>query len=269
MDVDVLTRWRIRLARARLRRSVHPAAARIERALDEALRLVVAPDERPVIDRIESLRHTLSQCSTEIGKTDYGAGPKGARRTPEQMARGVASTTTVARACRASLSPGWSLFLFKLVRAFEVTTIVELGTCLGISAAYQASAQAAGRSGTLTTLEGDPALASLASDNLAALELPGVEVVPGRFQDTLAAVLARLPPVDLAFIDGHHDGDATRSYFEQFLSHGARDAILVFDDVSGRGMRHAWRAIATDGRVALSVNLGRLGLCVLGPGAES
>ena len=60
----------------------------------------------------------------------------------------------------------WSLLLFKLIREFKPLNSVELGTCLGISGAYQAAAQKLNKSGRLITLEGAKSLASLAEKNL-------------------------------------------------------------------------------------------------------
>ena len=65
-----------------------------------------------------------------------------------------------------------------------------MGTAVGISAAYQAAALALNGRGTFTTLEGAEPLADIARDNLRRLGLGMVEVVVGRFEDTLDAVLA-------------------------------------------------------------------------------
>jgi predicted O-methyltransferase YrrM len=51
--------------------------------------------------------------------------------------------------------------LFKLVRTLQPATIVELGTCIGISAAYQAAAQQINHRGRIVTLEGSSTRAAL------------------------------------------------------------------------------------------------------------
>ena len=241
-----------------------PAATAIAAALTDACADRLSPEEREWVDRIEAVRATLQACEREIAKTDHGAGAKRLRRSQEEAYRGVV-TTTVSRACRASTSRMWALFLFKLVRQFRPQRCLELGTCLGISAAYQATAQRLNGDGTLVTLEGDPALASLAAESLRGLGLEAVRLVPGRFQDTLRGVLEEHGPVDHAFIDGHHDGKATIGYFEQLLPHLAHPALLVVDDVSWPGMRSAWSTIAHNGSVRLSSTLGNMGVCCVGP----
>jgi len=126
----------------------------------------------------------------------------------------------------------WSVLLFKLVRKFNPSACIELGTCLGISAAYQASAQKLNRKGKLVTLEGAVSLASLAEKNLQQLGLDNAHVVSGRFQDKLDTVLNENKPIDYAFIDGQHDEKATISYFEQLTPCLSVESIIDFDDIS-------------------------------------
>ena len=262
---SLLSRARVRLAAWRAGRIDSPAAARVAGALGRTLRGELGADERAWVERIEAKRRALAGDPTEIVKTDYGAGRRNAHRSADEMYQGVVSTTTIARACRASKPCFWATLLFQLVREFEPLSAVELGTCLGISAAYQAAAQSLnGNGGTLMSLEGDPALAALATDTLGGLGLKTVEVVPGRFLDTLAQVLAEREPVDYAFIDGHHDGPATVAYFEQFLPHLKPGAVLLFDDIAWPGMRPAWRAIQASSAVTLSLDLREMGLAIVG-----
>lgn len=138
-----------------------------------------------------------------------------------------------------------------------------MGTCVGISAAYQATALRLNGGGRLFTLEGASPLARIATRTLSELGLDQVTVVQGRFQDTLETVLRENAPVDVVFVDGHHDEQATLRHFEQVRPHLSAGALLVFDDIrwSG-GMARAWRAVAESPDTALAVDLGSLGLCV-------
>ena len=134
-----------------------------------------------------------------------------------------------------------SLLSFKLVAEFKPLKSIELGTCLGISGAYHASAQMLNESGSLTTLEGAQSLASLAEKNLPQLGSDNTRVVSGRFQDNSDKVLTENKPIDYVFIDGHHDEQATIAYFEKFMPYLSKNSMLVFDDISwSDGMRHAW-----------------------------
>lgn len=78
---------------------------------------------------------------------------------------------------------------------------IELGAAIGLSGAYQASALRLNGAGRLTTLEGDPTLARIARETHQRLGLDNVDVVEGRFDDTLGPVLKAIGPLEYAFVD--------------------------------------------------------------------
>jgi predicted O-methyltransferase YrrM len=132
---------------------------------------------------------------------------------------------------------------------------------LGLSASYLGAACALNGSGTVVTLEGASSLAGLAGRNHASLGLDMITVVTGRFDDTLEATLSANHPVDFAFIDGHHDRNATLRYFGQIKPHLSNRAIVVFDDILwSRGMRQAWKEIRRRAESAVTVDLVRMGI---------
>lgn len=253
----------------RLGREGGPLAAPVAAALRSALRDDASPEERDWIVRIERLRAELDASDAPVMRLDYGAGSPGAGRTAEQMLAGVETADTIGNVSRlTSKPPFWGRVLFQLVRHTRPASCVEMGTSVGISAAYQAAALELNGSGTLVTLEGAPAVAELARAHLGRLGLGRTEVVVGRFQDTLPGVLEACQPVDYVFVDGHHDEQATLGYFERMLPFLAEAALLVFDDIAwSDGMRRAWGALARDPRVATAVELGMVGLCLVHRGA--
>jgi predicted O-methyltransferase YrrM len=257
----LLRAWRLR----RFAREGGSLAAAVAVALRSALRDDATPEERGWFARIERLRAELNASDAPVIRLDYGAGSPGASRTAEEMHAGVETPDTVGHIARlTSKPPSWCRVLFRLIRRTRPVSCVEMGTSVGISAAYQAAALELNGAGTLVTLEGAPAIADLARGHLGRLGLGRAEVVVGRFQDTLPGVLAARRPVDYVFVDGHHDEHATLGYFEQLLPFLADSALLVFDDIAwSDGMRRAWTAIARDPRVTSAVGLGPVGLCLI------
>ena len=221
---------------------------------------------------IETLRAALLASDEQVTVVNFGAGRPGSTKTPAAMRRGRARTGTVGQICQQASKPAaWAELLFTITRDHRPAHCMELGTSLGLSAAYQATALAMngdgdqGHRGTLHTLEGAEELAEIARRNLAGLGLDEVVVVTGRFDTTLDGVLQSLGTVDQAFIDGHHDEQATIDYFEQMIPRLTPGAVVVFDDISwSDGMRRAWRTIADDDRVRTSIGLRAVGICVMG-----
>ncbi len=241
-----------------------PAVTQIANAIGDAFNDRLSPEEKEWVDRIEELRSVLSADLTEISFKDYGAGSPNLTRTEKEMDDGVVTTTTVSNVCNASKPRFWSLVLFKLIREFKPTTSIELGTCLGISAAYQSAAHKINNKGGITTMEGAVSLASLSEVNLRKLGLDNAVVDCGKFQDNLDRVLNENKPIDYAFIDGHHDEKATISYFQSFIPKLSSKAIIVFDDISwSNGMRQAWNKIIENKNVKFWVDIIMMGICLL------
>jgi predicted O-methyltransferase YrrM len=262
-------RWklegRFRSAGRLARLSTHPLGARIARAIKATLEGSLSAAERACVERIEALRSRLLEDDAVLSGIDYGAGSPHAPRTAEQMTRGVSWQKTVREVCRASKSRKWGLLLMKLVEEFEPVAAVELGTCLGISAAYQAAGLQVRSSSVLVTLEGSPSLASRSRQNLEALGFRNVSVVEGPFDAALDRVLEASGPLQYAYIDGHHDEQATLRYFAAMEPHLAEGCLVVFDDIRwSAGMERAWRQIYRGPNVQVVVDLFHLGLIATG-----
>ena len=236
-------------------------------ALRNALSRRLDADEAVWVERIESARRELLRSTDTIAVDDYGAVSPEHTLSGDEMAQGRVYETVIGDLCRACSKPYfWSLLLFELIRQFRPVHCVELGTCVGISAAYQGAALALnGQGGSLVTIEGSQQTADVARRNLHGLGLATVAVTVGRFQDVLPTVLAGQRPVDYVFVDGHHDQEATVQYFEVVCPYLSATAVVVFDDISwSAGMREAWERIAADPRINLAVDLGAVGVCVVG-----
>ena len=241
------------------------ATKRIAESIRASLTASVTDDERSAIERIERLRSEMNSSTTEIRRRDYGAGGRDSKRTKEQMLAGVEVVDTLGHLSQAlSKPPLWCNFLFRLLRTTRPNRCIEMGTAVGVSGAYQATALKLNGHGKLVTLEGAASVADVARSNFQRLGLDSVEIVVGRFDETLPGVLAETRPVDYVFIDGHHDEKATLAYFEQILPFLADPAFLVFDDITwSDGMARAWETIAGDRRVGVALDLGPVGLCVV------
>lgn len=225
----------------------------------------LSSEEKHWITKIEDIRKLLSESNEMVEIVDYGAGMPQSNRSENEMYEGtewVGMISNIVKTC--SKSQKWDLILFKLIREFKPLVAVELGTCLGISAAYQAVAQKLNKQGKLITLEGSPSFVDLSRKNLQQLGIDNALVVTGRFQDNLIDVLENNKPIDYVFIDGHHDELATISYFEQILPYLTPQAVIVLDDINwSDGMLSAWKTIISSEIIKISVDLKEIGICVI------
>ena len=131
---------------------------------------------------------------------------------------------TIGAVTKVSKSPRGALLLYQFIREFRPQLVVELGTNVGISAAYQAAAlNENANGGRLVTLEASPYRLRLAKSLHAKLGLENISYVQGLFSDTLQPALAEHGhQVDLAYIDGHHQYQPTLDYFEALWRYPVR-----------------------------------------------
>lgn len=250
---------------AGLLHSAHPVAAAIGQAVADVAGDVISGEEHPHVEAIEARRRDLEASEREIRYRDFGAATRDSGQTPEEMYQGVARSRTLGDLCRRTSKPYRSgLLLMKLVEALKPENGLELGTCLGISASYQASAMQINGAGRLISLEGADAVAAVARETVARHGHGRVDIHVGRFQDTLPGVLRDHAPFDYAFIDGHHDGPATVQYFEMLEPVLTDEACVIYDDIRwSDGMLDAWNELRRRGNVEVAVDLVDIGICWL------
>ena len=238
---------------------------KIINCITSSLKNEINKEEYEIIHKIEELRIKLLSNHSEIEIEDFGAGSPDSSRTELEMKKGIYLKKKISDICLQASKPYfWCLILFKLIREFKSQNALELGTCLGVSTAYQASAQKINTNGNITSIEGANSLAILSKNNLEELNLNNCQVVNGRFIDKLDEILDVSNIIDYAFIDGHHDKNATISYFELLLPYLAKHSILVFDDINwSDGMKQAWQYIINNQNIKISINLKQLGICIL------
>lgn len=198
---------------------------------------------------IENLRNRLILDDTLLTLEDFGAGSRLATHHQRKISFIAAS----------SLKPKkFSRLFFRLVNYYQPTTILELGTSLGITTAYMASAKS---DANVITMEGAKAVAVVARNNFNILGLNNIQLVEGNFDDTLPQVLSRLQVVDFAFVDGNHRKEPTLNYFNQLLEKANDNSVLIFDDIHwSKEMEEAWAEIQSHPAVTLTVDLFFIGL---------
>lgn len=261
---QMLHQYKVRIAITKLTSHKHPKLKAIGEALRESLSQTFSNEEQKWIDLIEQRREFLLKSDKKIAIIDYGAGEPDSRRSKEEMKKGIQSMAIVGDICKASKPAFWATVLFKMIRKLEPSSCVELGTCVGISAAYMSAALNINGKGRLFSLEGSPETAKIAKETLGNLNLQNGSVFIGPFRETLKTVLESAKPIDFFFNDGHHDHDAVIQYFNESLPYLLDEAVVVLDDISWNpGMRRAWTEIEDDERVSATIDLKTIGIVLV------
>jgi predicted O-methyltransferase YrrM len=197
----------------------------------------------PEYNEIELLRKKLLSDNTPVPMEDYGAG---SRKGP-----GSKSIAQITR--HAARSRKYGQLLFRIAKYYRPHYILELGTSMGISTAYLASAD---KTSVTVTGEGNYAIASIAKDNFKESGLSNIRIITGNFDNTLPEMVAALPHIDLAFIDANHRKKPTLTYFHELLKKVTDGSIIIFDDIHwSRGMEEAWREIKAHHSVMLTIDV--------------
>lgn len=166
-------------------------------------------------------------------------------------------------AAKASATSEQGRLLFHLARAFRPDSVLELGTNLGISAAYLATGVRYGGGGRVITIEQSLARLEQARSHLRELGIDNVDVIEGDFDEALPSVLDGIDRLGMAFIDGNHDYEATLRYVDRIRPQ-MRGGILVLDDIRwSEGMSRAWDEICAHPTAEAVVDLGRTGIVVV------
>lgn len=231
----------------------------LEEGLPSSLRepfhfLLGAPlniEDAEVVRKVESLRAELAQNHTLYSL--WYAPPSAAQNEFRQA-------NTEWLALTASVPQYWGTFLYLCAKAHRAESILEFGSCAGISGSYLAASKYCSR---FVSMEGSPELARLAESNISRVSQNAL-VVNAFFDAALDEVLPLFDGgIDMAFIDGHHEKEATLRYLDRLIPHLKTGSLLVFDDIQWTGeMWETWQILCRRPGIESAVNLGRFGLCI-------
>jgi predicted O-methyltransferase YrrM len=226
----------------------------------------------PAYYRVEDLRRKLLEDERVLEIEDLGAGSGtdgdghaavDAGQGTRNVGQGTIRRRSIADIARNAAKPKrLGQLLFRIARHYQPRVILELGTSLGLSAAYLASGAA--ESAQLLTIEGSASVAAVAEANFQSLGLKNIELVRGGFDDQLPRAPDKMGSIDLAFVDGNHRREPTLRYFNWLIARSSPSSVLIFDDIHwSREMEAAWETIKADERVLLTIDLFFIGLVFL------
>ncbi len=245
-----------RLELRKMQESAQGVVRQIAEAIENVLNKNFSPEEIKAIENIEKIRQDYLRSDVAFP-----------RWSPDEETNGTESLATVTK--RGSRSKFWATLLFEIVRKAKPAKVLEIGACVGISSAYQASALAINGKGELITLEGSPYRAEIAKKTLQKIEGVQTTVIIGEFGSTLSQALKTLGILNYAFVDGNHRYVPTLDYFKKILPHISECGLIVFDDINySKEMNNAWKEVITHPKVTATIDLFVFGIAIVNCGGK-
>ncbi|TAE15940.1 MAG: class I SAM-dependent methyltransferase [Bacteroidetes bacterium] len=204
---------------------------------------------RAICEKIEEQRQQLLLNTQLLTIEDMGAGSA-------FSSHKTRSVKSIAK--NALKAPKYSQLMHQMVAHYNCQTVLELGTSLGITTSYLATAK---NHPQVLSFEGATEVANQAQQTFERLNLKNIQLVLGNFDHTLQQSLQQLSQVDLAFIDGNHRYQPTVQYFEQLLTKTHAHSMIIFDDIYwSKEMEQAWAYVKNHSRVSLTIDLFFIGI---------
>ncbi len=195
---------------------------------------------------IEKIRTQMLTNINKIEVDDLGANAKKYKKQIKQIAK------------KSLKQPKYAQLLFRLVNHFQPSSILELGTSLGITTSYLAKAS---QKANVITIEGASETAKVANQNFKELEIKNIKSIIGNFDDVLDSEIKNLKNLDFVFFDGNHRKEATLNYFKSCLQKKHSESIFVFDDIYWSSeMTEAWKEIKQNSEVTITIDLFHIGI---------
>jgi predicted O-methyltransferase YrrM len=191
---------------------------------------------------LKKYRNSLLENKNFIEVTDFGAGSRVFKSNKRQISK-IAKT--------AGISSKRAKLLFRVVNYFQPTTILEIGTSLGLAT----SALSLGnKKSKIITLEGCSNTIEIAKSQLENSKFQNIEFINSKFED----YLKNQPTTNnqqLIYFDGNHSKKATLDYFEQLLPTITNETVWIFDDIHwSKDMEEAWETIKNHPKVKVTID---------------
>ncbi|MBK9477920.1 MAG: class I SAM-dependent methyltransferase [Bacteroidia bacterium] len=198
---------------------------------------------------IQKVREQLENSEIRLDFIDLGAGshyPTKSQRKVSEIAKNSAKNKKLGE------------LLFRLVNKFQPTTILELGTSLGISGLYLSCGR---RNARFISIESNEEVASIALKSMEKFQLNNASIVIGSFENKLSDAIEELKQLDFVFFDGNHQREPTLAYFQKCLKNSNKDSVFVFDDIHwSTEMEKAWETIKNHPQVTVTIDLFFIGI---------
>lgn len=194
----------------------------------------------PVYKKLHKYRADLLANKNSIFVTDFGAGSRVFKSSNRQISA-IAKT--------AGITPKRAQLLARLAQYLNFSTVLELGTSLGLASSAIAFANS---KTSITTLEGCPETLAIAKTQFETYKLHNINSITTNFSNYLDT---NTQVYDLIYFDGNHQKEATMNYFNKLVQQATNDSVFIFDDIHwSKDMENAWTIIKNHPKVTVTVD---------------
>jgi len=175
---------------------------------------------------IESIRSKLLSDNSLVKAIHYGQGSfaKTSLRSISQIAKTAVSDQ---RKC---------LLLYNLIQHYRPRSILELGTCLGVSTYYM---KLAARDAGIISIEGHPDLHHQSITN-APQWIDDTLFLIGDFKSALHELISEGRKFDMLYVDGDHSSDAQEELWPLYEALSHNKTVYILDDIYWSKDMAAW-----------------------------
>jgi predicted O-methyltransferase YrrM len=204
--------------------------------------------DQDIVLKIENMRKKNISDERIISVQDLGGGSSRMKSSLRRVSD-IAAYSAVPRK--------YGRLLSNMASEFGKPDIIELGTSLGISTMYMATASPGS---VVHTIEGCPSTAEIAKENFEYAGINNVHLINGSFDDIIPELRKKSVKPGLVFIDGNHRKEPTLKYFEEMADLSDKNNVIIIDDIHiSEEMEEAWTLIKKHKKVTLTVDIFRMG----------
>ncbi len=205
-------------------------------------------------ENIEKRRLDLINDTRSIIIKDFGAGSE----------KNDGKSKRISKIALSSLKPAkYAELYFRIIKWQQPANIIEIGTSLGITTSYLASAT----TNEVISMEGCPNTLIIAKETFKTLGKNNIKTIEGNFDLEFPKLIESLTTVDWVYFDGNHRKKATLDYFELALKKCNEQSIFIFDDIYwSEEMMEAWEIIKAHPKVVITLDMYFIGIVFFKPG---
>ena len=196
--------------------------------------------------KLQNYRKTLKNSKAELDITDLGEGSKTLGNEVRKVSQMVSTSSSTKKEAR---------LLYRVAKYFKLSSVLELGTSLGVGTYAFALAN---ENSKIITIEGCKNTSNFTQSQFQDLGIDNVYFNIGTFSFEIEKLEQK--HFDCIYFDGHHNKEATIKYFEALIPKVHNDSIFIFDDIYwSKEMTEAWDYIKAHKAVTVTVDCFHLG----------